>query len=121
MHRRSLLLLGVVPFAIAATPDFAADESVFVKNLKPGVREVFLGHLAETHPDLVPRYEAMFRGVNAPPAERQRVADLLHQAQARHRGRPLAPPRTAPHRNPPPRPSPPPPPEATGVQLGLGV
>ena len=108
--------------AVVAAATEAGATSVsggMVVYLKPGVREVFLGHLAETHPDLVPRYEAMFRGVNAPSAERQRVADLLHQAQARHRGRPLAPPRTAPHRNPPPRPSRAP--KATGTQLGLGM
>ncbi|HZB71736.1 MAG TPA: radical SAM protein [Acidimicrobiales bacterium] len=108
--------------AVVAAATEAGATSVsggMVVYLKPGVREVFLGHLAETHPDLVPRYEAMFRGVNAPSAERQRVADLLHQAQARHRGRPLAPPRTAPHRNPRPRPSPAP--KATGTQLGLGM
>ncbi len=87
--------------------------------LKPGVREVFLGHLARTHPHLVPRYEAMYRGVNAPSSERRRVADLLAEARARHRARAVAPPRPAPHRNPPPparrRPVP------AGEQLGLGV
>ena len=68
----------------------------------------------------MPRYEAMYRGVNAPSSERRRVADLLQQALARHRGRPLAPPRPAPHRNPPP-PRPPEPPAPAGVQLGLDV
>jgi hypothetical protein len=87
--------------------------------LKPGVREVFLGQLARTHPHLVPRYEAMYRGVNAPSSERRHVAELLQQAQARHRPRAVAPPRAAPHRNPPKPPKQPP--EPAGVQLGLGV
>jgi selenium-binding protein 1 len=42
MTRRFLLLLGVLPLAIAAAPSFAPDESVFVKNLKPGERESIL-------------------------------------------------------------------------------
>lgn len=42
MTRRFLLLLGVLPLALAAAPTFAPDESVFVKNLKPGERESIL-------------------------------------------------------------------------------
>jgi selenium-binding protein 1 len=42
MNRRTLLLLGALPLAIAATPTFAPDESVFVKNLKPGEHETLL-------------------------------------------------------------------------------
>jgi methanethiol oxidase len=42
MNRRSLLLLGALPILIAATSDFAPDESVFVKNLKPGEHETLL-------------------------------------------------------------------------------
>jgi methanethiol oxidase len=42
MTRRFLLLLGALPIAIAATPAFAPDESVFVKNLKPGTHETLL-------------------------------------------------------------------------------
>jgi methanethiol oxidase len=42
MTRRFLLLLGALPIAIAATSDFAPDESVFVKNLKPGEHETLL-------------------------------------------------------------------------------
>jgi DNA repair photolyase len=110
-------LEAVVKEATAAGADSVSGGMVVY--LKPGVREVFLGHLAETHPHLVPRYEAMFRGVNAPSSERRRVADLLAEARARHRPRAVAPPRPAPHRNPAPparKPSPP-----AGEQLGLGV
>src|SRR5688500_10277883 len=42
MNTRILLLLGALPAAIAAGPAFAPDESVFVKNLKPGQREQIL-------------------------------------------------------------------------------
>jgi DNA repair photolyase len=110
--------------AVVAAATEAGASSVsggMVVYLKPGVREVFLSHLSRTHPELVPRYEAMYRGVNAPAAERRRVAELLREAQSRHRGRALTPPsRPAPHRNaPPPRPSSPAGPAP--VQLGLGV
>src|SRR5918997_2775687 len=101
--------------AVVAAATEAGATSVsggMVVYLKPGVREVFLGHLAETHPDLVPRYEAMYRGVNAPSSERARVAAHLQDALARHRPRAVAPPRARPHRNPPPpRPTPRPPAE----------
>jgi DNA repair photolyase len=108
---------AVVKEATAAGADSVSGGMVVY--LKPGVREVFLEHLARTHPHLVPRYEAMYRGVNAPSSERTRVAGLLAEAQSRHRPRAVAPPRPAPHRN---RPRPPKrPPEPAGVQLGLGV
>jgi DNA repair photolyase len=108
--------------AVVAAATEAGATSVsggMVVYLKPGVREVFLGHLATTHPDLVPRYEAMYRGINAPSSERARVAAHLQDALARHRPRPVDPPRARPHRNPPPaRPAPRRP---AGEQLGLGV
>ncbi len=54
--------------------------------LRPGTREVFLGHLARTHPDLVERYEAWYPGIHAPSAARHRVRLLLDDAIRRHRG-----------------------------------
>ena len=42
MNRRMLLLLGALPVAVAATPAYAPDESVFVKNLRAGTRESLL-------------------------------------------------------------------------------
>jgi DNA repair photolyase len=88
--------------------------------LKPGVREVFLGHLARTHPELVPRYEAMYTGVRAPRAVQERVTRITREALARRRGthvvvrggrRPSGPP-----------PSPPVAPTAPlAQQLGLGL
>lgn len=42
MNRRILLLLGALPVAITAGPTYVLDESVFVRNLKPGAREQLL-------------------------------------------------------------------------------
>jgi DNA repair photolyase len=108
---------------VKASTEAGADSvsGGMVVYLKPGVREVFLGHLARTHPHLVPRYEAMYRGINAPSSERRRVAELLAEAQARHRPRRVGPPRAMPHRNQPPRPAANPPSEPPAEQLGLGV
>ncbi|MDP9242975.1 MAG: radical SAM protein, partial [Actinomycetota bacterium] len=39
----------------------ATHVSPILLHLRPGVREEFMPWLAETHPDLVPRYEAMYR------------------------------------------------------------
>jgi len=47
---------------------------------------VFLRHLAETHPDLVARYETMYPRVNGPKAVQARVHQHLADALARHRG-----------------------------------
>ncbi len=86
--------------------------------LKPGTREVFLGHLARTHPHLVERYEAWYPGVYAPRDERRRVHRLLEDAIRRHRGTRVALTRNraagAGPRPPAPRPS-----EAPSAQLEL--
>ncbi|MGI9118865.1 MAG: radical SAM protein [Acidimicrobiales bacterium] len=55
--------------------------------LKPGTREVFLGHLARTHPHLVGRYQDLYQGVYAPNEVRQEVSRRLNRALDRHRGR----------------------------------
>lgn len=88
--------------------------------LKPGVREVFLGRLATTHPELIPRYEALYPRTYAPKAEQQRVSALLDESIARHRGVRVAvrANRATGHLSAP-EPSPPPPPAST--QLGLGL
>jgi DNA repair photolyase len=55
--------------------------------LKPGVREVFLGHLQRSHPALVARYEALYATTSYVPAEVQaRVTAVLRAAIARHQG-----------------------------------
>ncbi|HVL02886.1 MAG TPA: radical SAM protein [Acidimicrobiales bacterium] len=55
--------------------------------LKPGTREVFLAHLARTHPDLLERYESLYRGVYAPRELRREVSRRLGRAIDHHRGR----------------------------------
>ena len=55
--------------------------------LKPGTREVFLAHLAHTHPHLLERYETLYRGVYPPRELRQEVSRRLGRAIDHHRGR----------------------------------
>ncbi len=58
--------------------------------LRPGTREVFLSHLARTHPHLVERYEQLYRGVYAPKEVRQQVQRRLRAAIDRNQRRPVA-------------------------------
>ena len=47
-------------------------------HLRPGVREVFMSWLSAARPDLVPRYEDLYRDrAYAPNAERNRIAGLV--------------------------------------------
>ncbi|HEV2069975.1 MAG TPA: radical SAM protein [Acidimicrobiales bacterium] len=55
--------------------------------LTPGTREVFLAHLGRTHPGLLERYEALYRGVYAPRELRREVSRRLGRAIDHHRGR----------------------------------
>jgi DNA repair photolyase len=79
----------------------AAHVTPIVLHLRPGAREWFYAWLGEHHPDLVPRYRALYRsGAYAPRAYQQRiaaqVADLAREhgvgraspGQARAIGRP---------------------------------
>jgi DNA repair photolyase len=52
-------------------------------HLRGDVREIFFDWLSAHRPDLVPRYEQLYRrGAYAPPAERQRLQDLATPAGA---------------------------------------
>jgi DNA repair photolyase len=69
--------------------------------LRPGTREHFLEHLAEDWPELVPRYQELYRGraylgsKEAKPV-RAKVSELAREAGVKDRRRaPLAPPRPA--------------------------
>ncbi|MEX0989567.1 MAG: radical SAM protein [Actinomycetota bacterium] len=62
------MLREVVRAAIDAG---ATHVSPILLHLRPGVREEFLPWLAETYPDLVPRYEAMYQRPYAPLADRK--------------------------------------------------
>ncbi len=65
----------------AAIDAGATHVSPILLHLRPGVREEFMLWLAERYPDLVPRYEAMYRRPYAPPADRnalgRRVAGIV--------------------------------------------
>jgi DNA repair photolyase len=67
---------------VAAAIDAGATHvSPILLHLRPGVREEFLPWLAETHPDLVERYEELYSKPYAPAAERdelgRRVSGLI--------------------------------------------
>ena len=65
----------------AAIDAGATHVSPILLHLRPGVREEFLPWLAETYPDLVERYEQLYRKPYAPVAERdalgRRVSGLI--------------------------------------------
>jgi DNA repair photolyase len=51
-------------------------------HLRGEVREVFMGWLRSQRPDLVPRYERLYRrGAYAPPEERRRLAKLVRRRE----------------------------------------
>ena len=103
---------------VAACVDAGAStiSGGIVVYLKPAVKEVFLRHLAETHPGLVPRYEALYPRTNAPKAVQAEVRKHLADALARHRGTAVAVPAAVAARPPAPPPATAEPP---AVQLGL--
>ena len=55
----------------AAIDAGATHVSPIMLHLRPGIREEFLPWLVQEYPDLVPRYEATYRGSNAPTADRK--------------------------------------------------
>ncbi len=61
----------------AAAAAGATHITPIVLHLRPGVREVFWTWLESTHPELVPRYTALYRGVEAPKAYRDEVAAFV--------------------------------------------
>ena len=72
----------------------ASSVSPIMLHLRPGVREEFLPWLEEHHPDLVARYERMYRTPYGPKTERDAIRDRVRSAAA---GRePGASPATAP-------------------------
>ncbi len=65
-------LRAVVEAAISAG---ATHVSPILLHLRPGVRELFMPWLERNHPDLVPRYEELYRGSPyGPPAARRELA-----------------------------------------------
>ncbi len=62
---------------IAAIDAGATHVSPILLHLRPGVREEFMPWLAETYPDLVPRYEQMYRTPYGPPGDRNALGDAV--------------------------------------------
>ncbi|MCU1455467.1 MAG: Radical protein [Acidimicrobiales bacterium] len=58
----------------------AVSVSTVLLHLRPGVREHFMDRLGARHPDLLPRYERLYRRADAPKHERQRVGALVQAA-----------------------------------------
>ncbi len=63
----------------------AAHVSPIVLHLRPGTREWFLGWLRTAHPELVPRYAALYRrGAYAPKAYQEEIAGRVRELAARY-------------------------------------
>ena len=61
-----------------ATEAGAGYISGIALHMRPGVRQVFMEWLSEQHPELVPRYESLYRrGAYMPVAERRQLTQLL--------------------------------------------
>lgn len=60
-------------------------------HLRPGVKEHYMGWLAEARPDLVRRHEELYPRSYAPRPEQDRVARLVSELVERHGGRPATP------------------------------
>jgi DNA repair photolyase len=63
--------------AKAAIDAGATHVSPILLHLRPGVREEFMPWLAEQYPDLVPRYEAMYRRPYASAEDRKALGERV--------------------------------------------
>jgi DNA repair photolyase len=82
-------LAAVVEASVAAG---AVSVSAVALHLRPGVREVFLGRLSTTHPDLAEDYERRYAGrAYLPQAEQRRLSERVQRLVASARGRYAAP------------------------------
>ena len=104
----------------------AASISTVLLHLRPGVREVYLAHLGETHPHLVPEIRRRYRDrAYAPRADQQALATQVRDLVRAHGGTPAerGDPEHMTGRRPPPAPTPSPdstpPPSPTIDQLSL--
>ncbi len=92
-----VLMAPIIPFLsdqpeqLARTMRAIADAgavhvSPIVLHLRPGAREWFMAWLAAHHPDLVPRYERLYRGGSyAPKPYQEQISAKVHEL-ARHFG-----------------------------------
>jgi len=62
----------------AAVDAGATHVSPILLHLRPGVREEFLPWLERAYPELVARYEALYRTPYGPPAARKELGDRVH-------------------------------------------
>ena len=63
----------------------ATSVTPIVLHLRTGAREWFFGWLAEAHPDLMPRYRALYgRGAYAPAAYQKRVTEQVRELAKRY-------------------------------------
>lgn len=64
----------------------ATSISPVLLHLRPGVKEHYLGWLADARPELLERHERLYRGSYAPARERDRVTKLVHDLVQQYRG-----------------------------------
>jgi len=64
----------------------APSISPVLLHLRPGVKEHYLGWLADAHPELLERHRRLYPGSYAPTRERDRVTQLVRDLVAQHRG-----------------------------------
>jgi DNA repair photolyase len=103
----------------AAADAGASHVTPITLHLRRGVKEEFMPWLEQAYPELVPDYERLYRGANAPRAVREAIGERVRAAKRRHR---TFDPQTDPPaaRRLPPSPPPPAEPEpATQLSLGL--
>jgi DNA repair photolyase len=64
----------------------ATSISPVLLHLRPGVKEHYLGWLADARPDLLEQHERLYRGSYAPASERDRVTQLVHDLVDQYQG-----------------------------------
>jgi DNA repair photolyase len=55
-------------------------------HLRPGVKEHYLGWLADARPDLLEKHRRLYRGSYVPKRERDRITQLVRELVQQHRG-----------------------------------
>jgi DNA repair photolyase len=63
----------------------APSISPVLLHLRPGVKEHYLGWLADSHPELLERHQQLYPGSYAPARERDRITQLVRDLVAHHR------------------------------------
>jgi DNA repair photolyase len=71
---------------VRASVDAGAPSiSPVLLHLRPGVKEHYLGWLADSHPELLERHQQLYPGSYAPASERDRITLLVRDLVAHHR------------------------------------